>query len=213
MNTVRDEYTTIVGVDTHARAHIYALLQAASGLVMDTATIPTSPPGRTPMAIEGTNSYGATLTRAEAKRLTTAIKEFQTLLGQNREQLIEVAHTMAPGLMNLPGLGPVTAAQVLLCYSHHGRVRSEAAFAALAGVSPAPASSGNTVRHRLNRSGGRQLNGALHTIARTRMMFDPQAKDYVVRRTAEGKSLSEIRRCLKLFIARQLFRKLQTLLT
>lgn len=81
MNTVRDEYTTIVGVDTHARTHTYALLQAASGLVMDTATFPASPtgltraiawidrrraPGRTLLAIEGTNSYGATLTRALA---------------------------------------------------------------------------------------------------------------------------------------------------
>jgi hypothetical protein len=81
MNTVRDEYTTIVGVDTHARTNTYALLEAASGLVMDTATFPTSPPelaraiawidrrrvpGRTLVAIEGTNSYGATLTRALA---------------------------------------------------------------------------------------------------------------------------------------------------
>ena len=102
---------------------------------------------------------------------------------------------------------------MLVSYSHHGRVRSEAAFAALAGVNPIPASSGNKTRHRLNRHGDRQLNRALHTIARTRMMFDPATKEYVERRTVEGKSIKEVRRCLKRFIAHQLFRKLQTLLT
>ncbi len=155
----------------------------------------------------------ARIARGEAKRLASAIHDFQTLLTQNREQLAEVVDTMAPGLMDLPGLGPVTAAQVIVSYSHHGRIRSEAAFAALAGVNPIPASSGNNVRHRLNRHGDRQLNRALHTIARTRMMFDPQTQDYVQRRTAEGKTRREVRRCLKRFIARQLFRKLQTLLT
>ncbi|PYI65467.1 IS110 family transposase [Arthrobacter livingstonensis] len=151
--------------------------------------------------------------RAEAKRLATAINQFQVQLVQNREQLQEVVDLMAAGLMDLPGLGPVTAAQVIVSYSHHGRVRSEAAFAALAGVNPIPASSGNNVRYRLNRHGDRQLNRALHTIARSRMMFDAETKAYVARRTAEGKGIKEIRRCLKRFIARQLFRKLQTLLT
>ncbi|MCG2621237.1 IS110 family transposase [Arthrobacter sp. I2-34] len=348
MSTVRDEYTNIVGVDTHARTNTYAILSAASGQVIDTATFPTNPsglqraiawinrrsePGKTLVAIEGTNSYGSGLTRAlrstdldlcevrpprrtsragrgksddidalaaartvlgeqvpallvprtegdrealrillnareamerqatsdrliltallrtmdlgidartaitdaqvheisrwrprqgddlqtrtaraETKRLATAIHQFQAQLVRNKEQLQEIVDMMAAGLMDLPGLGPVTAAQVIVSYSHPGRVRSEAAFAALAGVNPIPASSGNNIRHRLNRHGDRQLNRALHTIARTRMMFDPATKEYVTRRTAEGKSLREIRRCLKRFIARQLFRKLQTLL-
>lgn len=89
---------------------------------------------------------------------------------------------------------------------------SEAAIAAIAGVNPIPISSGNSVRHRLNRNGDRQLNKALHTIARTRMQFDATTKDYVVRRTAEGKSIKEIRRCLKRAIARQLFRRIQNLM-
>lgn len=76
-----------------------------------------------------------------------------------------------------------------------------------------PALLGHTVRHRLNRSTDRQLNQAPHTIVRTRMMFGPATKDYVARRTTEGKSLWEIRRYLKRVIARQLFRKLQSLLT
>ena len=119
---------------------------------------------------------------------------------------------MAAGLMDLPGLGPMTAAQVIVSYSRPGRIRSESAFDALAGVNPIPASSGNNVRHRLNRHGDRQLNRALHTIARSRMMFDAANREYADRRTAEGKSTSEIRRCLERFIARQLFRQLQTLL-
>lgn len=78
-----------------------------------------------------------------------------------------------------PGVGPVTAAIIICAYSHHGHIRSEAAFAALGGVAPRPASSGNTTRHRLNRSGDRQLNRAFDVIVRTRMSFDPDTKDYV----------------------------------
>ena len=151
--------------------------------------------------------------RAEAKRLANAINECHVRLARNKEQLEEIVILMAAGLLDLPGLGPITSAQVLVSYSHHGCVRSEATFAALAGVNPIPASSGNKTRHRLNRHGDRQLNRALHTIARTRMMFDPATKEYVERRTVEGKSIKEVRRCLKRFIAHQLFRKLQTLLT
>lgn len=85
-------------------------------------------------------------------------------------------------------LGAVTSAVVLVAHSRHGRIRSETAFAAIAGVKPIQASSGNTVRHWLNRNGDRQLNKALHTIARTRMPFDATTKDYVARRTMEGKA-------------------------
>jgi hypothetical protein len=90
-------------------------------------------------------------------------------------------------------------------------VDTEAAFASLAGAAPLPASSGNTVRHRLSRNGDRQLNCALDVIARFRMSNDPATRAYVERRTAEGKTRSEIRRCLKRCIARQIFRQLQAL--
>jgi transposase len=72
---------------------------------------------------------------------------------------------IAPELLAEPGVGPISAAQLLIVYSHTGRLRSEAAFASLAGAAPIPASSGQTVRYRLNRAGDRQLNRALHTIA------------------------------------------------
>jgi len=89
-----------------------------------------------------------------------------------------------------------------------GRCRSEAAFAALGGTSPIPASSGMTVRHRLNRGGDRALNRAIHAIALVRMRSCPRTRAYVTRRTAEGKTAREIRRCLKRYIARELYRQL-----
>ena len=113
---------------------------------------------------------------------------------------------MAPALLARPGVGPVTATQVLISWSHPGRLRSEAAFAMLAGAAPIEASSGRVVRHRLNRGGDRQLNRALHTIVMIRERYHQPTKRYVLRRTAEGKSEREIRRCLKRAVARQLYR-------
>ena len=87
-----------------------------------------------------------------------------------------------PGLLEIPAVGPVVAATLLTAWSHRGRVRSEAAFAALAGTAPLPASSGKTVRHRLSRSGDRRLNSALDVIARVRMSRDEATRAYVERR-------------------------------
>jgi transposase len=98
-------------------------------------------------------------------------------------------------------------------FSHAGRCRSDAAFAKLAGTSPIEASSGQTTRHRLNRGGDRALNKALHIIATTRMRDDPATQAYLARRRTEGKSDREIRRCLKRYIARQLFRALTAAMT
>ena len=89
-----------------------------------------------------------------------------------------------------------------------GRVRSEAAFASLAGVNPIPASSGNTVRHRINRGGDPPLNRALHMAVVTRMRMDPGTRTYIEKRTAEGRTPREIRRCLKRYLARQIYRHL-----
>jgi transposase len=114
----------------------------------------------------------------------------------------------APELLALPGVGAVVAATVLLTWSHPGRIRGEAAFAALAGTAPLPASSGNTRRHRLNRGGDRRLNRALYTVALVRMGHDSTTRAYVARRTAEGRTKREIMRSLKRYIARQLYRTL-----
>lgn len=122
--------------------------------------------------------------------------------------LRELVETCCPTLLQLPGVGVITAAQVFIAWSHPGRVRNEAAFASLAGAAPIPASSGQTIRYRLSHSGDRQLNRALHTIVLVRLRTDQRTRDYAARRTAEGKTPREIKRCLKRAVARQLYRHL-----
>ena len=90
------------------------------------------------------------------------------------KELVRLVGELAPVLVDQSGIGPICAAQIICAWSHHGRLRSEAAFAALAGVAPIPASSGQVIRHRLNRGGDRQLNRALHTIVVWRMNFHPE---------------------------------------
>jgi transposase len=116
---------------------------------------------------------------------------------------------LAPGLLEVVGVGPIVAGQMLISWSHPGRVRSEPAFARLAGVAPIEASSGSVIRHRLCRSGDRQLNRALHTVVLTRTRQDPRTRAYVARRTSEGKTMREIKRCLKRYVARELYRQME----
>ena len=112
-------------------------------------------------------------------------------------------------MLALLGVGALVAATVPLAWLHPGRIRSEAAFAALAGASSLPAASRNTTSYRLNRGGGRRLNQALYTVALVRTGHDPRTRDYVARRTSEGRPKCEILRSLKRYIGRQLFRTLQ----
>ena len=151
--------------------------------------------------------------QAEIRRIALAVREARRALLANRAQLQTIVDDLAPGLTDRPGVGPVSAAQAIVSFSHPGRCRNEAAFAALAGASPLPASSGRTVRHRLNQGGDRALNRAIHTIATTRMRCCPTTRAYVARRSTEGKTTKEIRRCLKRYIARQLYRTLTTTMT
>jgi transposase len=125
-------------------------------------------------------------------------------------ELAQLVKQTVPALLDQIGVGPISAAQLYCSWSHHGRVRNDAAFAMLAGAAPIPASSGHTIRHRLNRAGDRQLNYALHTIVLTRLKHDPATRAYAAKRLAEGKSPREIKRCLKRYLARKLFRLLQT---
>ena len=121
-----------------------------------------------------------------------------------------IVRAWRPDLLAQPGVGPIVAATVLCAWSHPGRIHSEAAFAMLAGVAPIPANSGQvTSRHRLNRYGDRQLNRALHTIALSRIRYDESTGRYVARRTSEGKTSREIKRCLKRYIARDIYRLLE----
>ena len=97
----------------------------------------------------------------------------------------------------------------MLSWSHPGRISSEAAFARLAGAAPIPASSGQTIRYRLDRSGDRKLNRALHLILVTRHRSHPPTIDYIERRIQEGKTRREANRCLKRYLARNLYRLLE----
>jgi transposase len=145
--------------------------------------------------------------RATARRVLALAGEVDEL----ETELAVLVRRWAPQLLAHKGVGVVVAAQLLVSWSHHGRVRSEAAFAMLAGVAPLPASSGTVVRHRLNRSGDRALNRALHLAVLSRMAHDPETKAYVARRLAEGKTKPEVRRCIKRHLARRLYRAMQAL--
>ena len=104
------------------------------------------------------------------------------------------------------GVGADTAATLLVTAgSNPDRLRSEPAFAALCGVNPIPASSGKTERHRLNRGGDRQANAALYRIVLVRLRYDERTREYMRRRTREGMTKSEVIRCLKRYVARQIF--------
>jgi transposase len=145
--------------------------------------------------------YVATVTalRLTARRIRTLEAEAAEL----EAQLGPLVKQLVPQLLAEFGVGLITAAQIVCAWSHSGRLRSEAAFAALAGVAPIPASSGQVQRHRLNRSGDRALNCALHTIILCRLGGHPETQAYASRRTAQGKSSREIQRCLKRHLARR----------
>lgn len=122
------------------------------------------------------------------------------------KQLEALTQNYAVHLRERFGVGPQTAAVLLsVAGDNPDRLKSEASLAALCGVNPLPASSGKTIRHRLNRGGSRAANNALWTIAMVRMRSDPRTRTYVARRTTEGLTMKEIHRCLKRYIVRELY--------
>lgn len=144
--------------------------------------------------------------RATARRAQAASAEVAEL----ESQMAVLVKAQAPAeLLEEIGVGVVVAAELLCAWSHPERLHSEAAFARLAGVAPVEASSGQVVRHRLSRSGDRQLNSALHTVVLTRWRRDERTQAYIARCRAQGKSDREIRRSLKRYVARHLFRILE----
>jgi transposase len=145
-----------------------------------------------------------------------SLKELSRRIGFQDEQTTRLearinalAAQASPALLGLSGVGPHVAAGLLAAAGDNpGRMRSEAAFAKLCGACPIPASSGKTNRHRLNRGGDRRANNALFTVVLVRMRHDPATRAYVARRIAEGKSRKEIMRCLKRFVAREVYQAL-----
>jgi transposase len=144
------------------------------------------------------------------RALARRVHALETEAADHERAIRAIVRAWRPDLLELSGVGPINAATTLAAWSHPGRCRNDAAFAMLAGAAPIPASSGKTVRYRLNRSGNRQLNRALHNIALSRLRFDPDTRAYAEGRRAQGKSDRDIKRCLKRYIARQLYRQLES---
>jgi len=146
----------------------------------------------------------------ELARRVQRLEEELVRLDDVLEPLVVAA---APALVALHALGPETVGALLVAAGDNpGRIRTEAAFAQLCGVAPLPASSGRVVRHRLNRGGDRSANSALWRIVLIRMRTDERTRAYVARRTTEGLSKLEIMRCLKRFVAREVFAHLPSTL-
>jgi transposase len=148
-------------------------------------------------------------TAATLRTLARRIQELTSEAAGHRKAILVLVRAWRPDLLARHGVGPIVAATVLCAWSHPGRCRSDAAFAMLAGAAPIPASSGQTVRFRLNRSGDRQLNQALHVVVLTRLRTDPATRAYATRRRAQGKTNREVKRCLVRYVARQLYRLLE----
>lgn len=154
---------------------------------------------------------------ADAAAPVTAVKIALRSLARRHQQLSaeitdldEVLDPLVaainPGLLAANGVGTDVAGQLLVTAGeNHERLASEAAFAMLCGVAPIPASSGKTTRHRLNRGGDRQANAVLYRVVLCRLRWDPHTREYMQRRTKEGLSKKEIIRCLKRYIARELY--------
>jgi transposase len=148
-------------------------------------------------------------TAASLRALARRIQLLNAEIANHSRAITTLVRGWRPELLTPCGVGPIVAATVLCAWSHPGRCRTDAAFAMLGGAAPIPASSAQTVQVRLNRSGDRQLNQALHLIVLTRLRYDPATRAYAQRRRAEGKTNREIRRCLARYVARQLYRLLE----
>jgi len=148
-------------------------------------------------------------TVASLRALARRIQLLNAEVVEHTRAITMLVRAWRPELLTRCGVGPIVAATVLCAWSHPGRCRTDAAFAMLGGAAPIPASSGQTVQVRLNRSGDRQLNQALHLVVLTRLRYDPATRADAQRRRAEGKTNREIRRCLIRYVARQLYRLLE----
>jgi transposase len=149
-----------------------------------------------------TTSAAAYTLRLLARRILALTSEIREL----EQQITATVTSHTPRLLTRPGIGPDNAAALLIAAGDNpDRLRSEASFAALCGVSPLEASSGRTSRRRLNRGGDRQANSALYRIALSRLRWDTRTRDYLTRRITEGKTRREAIRCLKRYIAREIY--------
>jgi transposase len=142
------------------------------------------------------------------RELVERCRELSSRANELERELTQIVETQAASLLALAGCGPLTAAKLIGELAGCHRFRGDAQLAMHAGAAPLPASSGNTQRHRLNRSGNRQLNSCLHRIAITQARVHPPARAYLERKQAEGRTRKEALRCLKRHLARTIYRTL-----
>jgi transposase len=200
----------ILTADHNTRSQLRGLPTNRQARLATTWPPPSTPDPSTSTSTSTGAGVEVAARRAHLAALGADIAALNQRINTNLRQLQQLVRQLCPRLLDQPGVGPVTAATALTAWSHPGRLRSEAAFAKLAGTAPVEASSGRITRHRLNRGGDRTLNSALHTIALTRRRIHPPTRDYLTRRHAQGKTGPEITRCLKRYIARQLFKIMET---
>jgi hypothetical protein len=136
-------------------------------------------------------------------------RELAAQAGAYERELSRLIDSLDQTLLDEPGIGPISAAKLIVC--DPARLKSEAAFARCNGTAPKPASSGQTIRHRLDRGGDRQANNAIYTIALNRSIYDERTRTYLERRTSEGKTKREAMRALKRHLSRTLYKRLITI--
>jgi len=215
--------TSSVEMIRHLKIARDAAVKAKTQAMLTLKAIIVSAPAELPEQLEGVRGRLALVrhltkmrpgpmvsTTASAKAALKAIAGRWLALDEEIEahdrELGALVSASAPDLMAARGIATATAAEMLLLVGDNPeRIRSEGAFAKLCGACPMPASSGRTNRHRLNRGGNRQANAALHRVVVTRRRLHQPTIDYVGRRTGEGKTKAEIMRCLKRYVAREIF--------
>ena len=148
-------------------------------------------------------------TKLALKYLARRVLDLNDEIAELDRFIAPLVEEFAPNLLELEGVGTDNAGAMMVAAGENpDRLRSEANFAMMCGVCPIPASSGKIQRHRLNRGGNRQANSALHMIIVCRMRTDQRTRSYVARRTQEGLSKREVMRCLKRYVAREIYRVL-----
>jgi transposase len=211
IRALRAARRSAVKAKTQAGNQLRALLLTAPDDLRDRLRVPTTRKlvsascRLRPGAVAATPEAATKLAmRSVARRHRMLPEEIAELDARIGEPVVQVA----PGLVSLPAVGAEAAATLLvLAGDNPERLGSEASFASLCGVAPIPASSGKAVRYRLNRGGNRDANRALHMVCVVGMK-EPRTRAYVAKRTAEGKGKREIMRCLKRYVAREVYREL-----
>ena len=148
-------------------------------------------------------------TKLALKHLARRVLDLNDEIAELDRLIVPLVEELAPNLLRLEGVGVANAGELMVAAGENpDRMRCEASFAMMCGACPIPASSGKTQRHRLNRGGNRQAHSALHMVVVCRMRTDPRTRAYVERRTHEGLSKREVMRCLKRYVAREIYRVL-----